>query len=564
MACTYGVGSRCLYGVVAAAMLLFGGGWSGWIEDQELIPAEAAPYDEYGWAVALSEDTAILGGPRAATSVLHSGAAVVFTLTDGVWAQTQMLAPTDADTGPHFGNAISISGDTAVIGALRDDDFGQLSGAAYVFVRTDEGWIVQQKLVAADGAANDEFGRAVSISGDTILIGASGHDVDGVSTGAAYVYVRIDGVWTEEQQFAATDADQSDHFGSSVALDADTALVSAPFEDAAASSSGSAYVFVREDGVWTQQQKLSASDGAEQDYFGGSVSLAGDTALVGAWLHEHSDLHAQSGAAYVYVRSDGVWTEQQELLASDTAAYDGFGRSVSLADDLAVVGSTGADGVVENSGAAYVFSRVDGAWTEEQTLMASEGAEGDRFGVAVCLSGSTVLVGADQVDHDSPNIGSAYLFTRPCGNGRIDPSEDCDDAGETATCDEDCTAAVCGDGHVNPAAGEECDDGNVDNEDGCASDCTEESLGTTSTGETSDGGEETGNGDEAGGGTTGDGEPPAPQTTTTEAPDTATDTDPTSSAANPDNGCSCSTGHGGAVWTAPLLLLFAGIRRGRR
>ena len=211
-----------------------------------------------------------------------------------------------------------------------------------MFVRSSGVWSQQQELTASDGAANDYFGYSVSVSGDTAVIGAYGKISD---QGAAYVFVRSSGVWSQQQKLTASDGAASDDFGYSVSVSGDTAVIGA---DGNNSLQGAAYVFVRSSGVWSQQQELTASDGAANDYFGYSVSVSGDTAVIGAY-----GKNSFQGAAYVFVRSSGVWSQQQELTASDGAANDYFGGSVSVSGDTAVIGASGKN---SNQGAAYVFT----------------------------------------------------------------------------------------------------------------------------------------------------------------------------------------------------------------
>ena len=201
-------------------------------------------------------------------------------------------------------------------------------------------WSEQQKLTASDGASSDFFGSSVSISGDTAVIGASPSD-------SAYVYVRSNGVWSEQQKLTASDGEGNDEFGYSVSISGDTAVIGAWRSD-------SAYVYVRSNGVWTEQQKLTTSDPVE--YFGESVSISGDAAVIGA---SGDDVNgSDSGSAYVYVRSNGVWTEQQKLTAGDGAANDLFGESVSISGNIAVIGAYQDDDNGSNSGSAYVLSLI--------------------------------------------------------------------------------------------------------------------------------------------------------------------------------------------------------------
>ncbi|MSQ08671.1 MAG: hypothetical protein EXR44_05165, partial [Dehalococcoidia bacterium] len=202
-------------------------------------------------------------------------------------------------------------------------------------------WTQQQKLTASDGAANDFFGYSVAVSGDTAVVGAWGDDS---AKGSAYVFTRSGSTWTQQQKLTASDGAAIDYFGYSVAVSGDTAVVGAYGDD---SYKGSAYVFTRSGSTWTQQQKLTASDGAANDYFGGSVAVSGDTAVVGAYGDD-----SEKGSAYVFTRSGSTWTQQQKLTASDGAANDFFGWSVAVSGDTAVVGARSDD---SSKGSAYMF-----------------------------------------------------------------------------------------------------------------------------------------------------------------------------------------------------------------
>ncbi len=297
---------------------------------------------------------------------------LVFTILAGILttagtgralAQTEVakLTASDAAGGDNFGWSVSVSGDVAVIGALFDDDAGTSSGSAYVY-RYDPpsgDWIEDAKLTASGAAAGDRFGISVSVSGDLAVIGAYGNGDAGGSSGSAYVY-RYDppsGDWIEDAKLTASDAAAGDHFGISVSVSGDLAVIGAFRDDDAGSESGSVYVYRYDppSGDWIEEAKLTASDAAAVDLFGRSVSVSGDMAVIGAPFHD--DGGVDSGSAYVY-RFDppsGGWIEEAKLTASDAAAGDVFGISVSLSGDLTVIGSSWDNDAGSNSGSAYVF-----------------------------------------------------------------------------------------------------------------------------------------------------------------------------------------------------------------
>ncbi|MGH9380514.1 MAG: hypothetical protein ACRD2Z_07870, partial [Thermoanaerobaculia bacterium] len=335
------------------------------------------------------------------------------------WVEQAKLTADDGVAGDDFGISVALSGDTALVGAyLANVDGNGDQGAAYVFTRSGGEWSQQAKLTADDGAQVDQFGFSVALSGDTALVGAYSADVDGnLGQGAAYVFTRSGGVWSPQAKLTADDGAGFDAFGISVALSGDTALVGAYFADVDGNpDQGAAYVFTRSGGVWSPQAKLTADNGAPVDQFGVSVALSEDTALVGAYFAA-VDGNILQGAAYVFTRSGGEWSQQDKLIADDGAANDLFSISVALSGGTALVGAWGA-AVDGNSaqGAAYVFTHSGGEWSQQAKLTADDGAEGDFFGRAVALSGDTALVGAFEADVDGNSAqGAAYVFTHSGG-----------------------------------------------------------------------------------------------------------------------------------------------------
>jgi len=330
----------------------------------------------------------------------------------GIWTEKQKLLATDGAAGKVFGSSISLDGDTALIGAVLGDGNATNSGSAYVFTRTGLTWTQQAKLTASDGATNDHFGWSVAIQGDTALIGTIGDWDTGYYSGSAYVFTRSGTTWTLQQKLIASDGTAGDCFGFMVSLDGDTALIGADWDDDNGNNSGSAYVFTRTGTTWTQQAKLLPSDGAaEDDFSGGGVCLSGDTALIGAELDD--DNGVDSGSAYVFTRTGTTWTQQAKLLASDGTAGDQFSNwGLSLDGDTALIATFYDDDKGTNSGSTYVFTRTDTIWTQQQKLLASDGAAQDQFGVSVALDGDTALIGAWNDDDNGANSGSVYVFTK--------------------------------------------------------------------------------------------------------------------------------------------------------
>jgi hypothetical protein len=232
-------------------------------------------------------------------SILSLSVFFVFILGSNTYATTEAkLLASDGAANDRFGLSVSISGDVVLVGAHGDDDNGLNSGSAYVFRWNGGSWVQMQKLVASDGVANDTFGRTVSISGDLALVGAWGDNDNGNASGSAYIFRWNGSSWMQEQKLLASDGAESDEFGWSISIRSDIALVGARGHDDKGYRSGSAYVFRWNGSSWVQEQKLLASDGALGDYFGESVSISGDVAVVGAWADD--DNGGDSGSAYVF------------------------------------------------------------------------------------------------------------------------------------------------------------------------------------------------------------------------------------------------------------------------
>ncbi|MHB8735809.1 MAG: FG-GAP repeat protein [Terriglobales bacterium] len=409
------------------------------VQVARLTANDGAAGDEFGVSVALSGDgnTALVGANNKKIGTNYSqGAAYVFTRGGGAWSQQQELTANDGAANDQFGNAVALSGDggIAIVGALsKTIGTNGYQGAAYVYTRSGTTWGPPTLLTANDGAAYNRFGNAVALSGDgsTALVGASAKAIGGNAfQGAAYVFTRGGMTWSQQQELTAGDGVAYDSFGRSVALSGDgtTALVGAYGKTIGANTNqGAAYVFTRSGTTWSQQQELTANDGAANDRFGRSVALSGDgsTALVGAYyktIYTRFGANVGQGAAYVFTRSGTTWSPQQELKADDGAANDRFGNAVALSVDgsTALVGARSKTiGANSYHGAAYVFTRSGTTWSQQQELTASDGAAGDYFGYAVALSGggSAALVGAYfKTIGANTNQGAAYVYLQASPN----------------------------------------------------------------------------------------------------------------------------------------------------
>jgi hypothetical protein len=339
--------------------------------------------------VAISGNTAVVGSNH----YQQGASAYVFVRSGKTWSQQVELNSSDEAANDYFSYSVAISGTTAIVGAPGKN---VSSGVAYVFVLSGTNWTQQAELTASDAARNDAFGWSLAISGSTAVVGAPGHNS---FAGAAYVFTQTGVTWAEQAELTASDGVASDRFGWSVANSGSIAIVGAYLKN---SYSGAAYVFMRSGTAWTQQAELTPSDGASDDFFGESVAISGTTAMVGAF-----GKNSYSGAAYVFARSGTSWPQQAELSASNGALDAEFGFSVAVSGTTAVVGANHGNSA---RGAAYVFVQSGTAWTQQDQLTASDGAAYDMFGSSVAVRGSTVIVGAP--DKNSLT-GAAYVFVIP-------------------------------------------------------------------------------------------------------------------------------------------------------
>lgn len=371
-------------------------------------------------------------------------AATVFppTALSATFTERQRFSPSASDS-VLFGGAVSISGDTAIVGR----DMYRTRGSAYIFERSSSGsWTQTQEINASDGNSRDLFGYSVAISGDRAIVGAFGVDR---GAGAAYIFEKnSSGSWTQTQRLTAntgitlvyttpappqttspkykenpsppkpvasnSERGDGDWYGISVAISGDTAMVGVPMSGLLTQRvlQGKVYVYTRSsDGTWERSGVLTASDDdAEDDYFGGSIAISGSTAVIGAYKEEN-----ERGAAYVFEKdSSGTWTQVQKLTAGDRDPKDSFGGSVAISGDTIIVGADEYDfNRSHGAGSAYIFRKdldtgPDIPWTQEQKLTAGDAAIDDYFGGSVAISGNVAMVGAMR---DDSRTGSVYVFT---------------------------------------------------------------------------------------------------------------------------------------------------------
>ena len=364
------------------------------LQGAETVHADdASALQEFGAALDATPDLAVVGA---------QDAAYVLARNQTSWTQETKLAWAPGDG---FGSSVAIDGQTIVVGAPEDDHSGGTdAGSATVYVRDASGWSVQQQLLASDAEAEDAFGSSVTLCGDTVLVGAPEEDSVEPDAGAVYVFVRSGSTWSEEAKLLAPDGRSGDRFGTAVALDDDTALIGAPFDQTLGGiESGSAYVFVRNDSNWNFQEKFT--DTWANVRFGRALDIDGDRALI----TKRNTVVSLNHTVHSYVRVNGQWSLEHRFRFSSSA--EDFGASVHYADGLALIGAPGADDACQscNSGAAYLLRFNGDVWRQQARFSLPTPALGDRVGAAVVLAGSQALLGAPGDDGAASDAGSVHV-----------------------------------------------------------------------------------------------------------------------------------------------------------
>ncbi|MXZ00101.1 hypothetical protein F4Y93_05445, partial [Candidatus Poribacteria bacterium] len=350
----------------AGAAYIFERSGTLWLERAKIIANDAKAGDLFGNTVAISGETAVIGAPGVDDAGPEAGAAYIFGRSGDNWIQQAKLIGNDIGMFDQFGTAIAIHENTTIIGAYGKDEGGVDTGAAYVFARSGTSWTQQAKLTHRNAVSGDLFGFAVAVYGNNALIGAHGNDATGPDSGAAYIFRRSGNTWTQNAQLIPNDSGLGDEFGFAVDLTNGIAIIGAPKEDRNETDMGTAYIFVETSEAWVQQAKLTAAETEAGDEFGSAVAIHEDTAIVGAWKDDHpvsSDgdpaEEIDKGSAYAFLRDGLSWVERRRIVASGTNRFDRFGASVSIRGSFAIVGADGNDNAGDNAGSAFIYNPID-------------------------------------------------------------------------------------------------------------------------------------------------------------------------------------------------------------
>lgn len=385
-----------------------------WLQGQELVASDGGSGDNFGTSVAATNTVIVVGAPDATVNnQFWQGAAYVFAKSNGSWQEVQKLTASDGAAFDNFGQSVAITGDTLFVGAIGASINGNpQQGAIYVFTKKNGTWTQTQKLTASDGAAGDELGWTSAASGTTAVFGVTGATVNGnPRQGAAYVFTESNGIWSQAQKLIASDGASYEDFGRSAAIDGGTIMIGSIDASVNGTPEGAVYVYDETNGVWSQSQKLVANDGTQYSDFGMSIDMDGTEAIIGASNAMSGGLTGM-GAAYVFNDYGGNWYQTQKLEAKGGVPYGEFGWSVNFYNATTVLVSMPFD--QNNDGATYVFSDATGTWVQTHELVSTNGTD---FGSSMADTGRNVLIGAMYSTVNGHGTqGAAYLF----GNAELD------------------------------------------------------------------------------------------------------------------------------------------------
>ncbi len=409
------------------------------IQTAKLMAFDTYQFQSFGTAVAADDGWLIVGVRQDSQVASTAGAAYSYQRSGGAWNFVEKFFSSDIQQGDAFGNVVVLDGTTCVLGAFTEDPSGVFAaGSAYVFERVGSSWIQQQKLVATPTVSNAIFSSSIALDRDRMIVGARQEN----NVGAAYIFERVAGVWSQTARLQASDPELFSLFGQAVAVHGNFAMVGSASAGPAGGSQGAVYVFEFNGVQWIEVAKLRASDPNASSGFGSTMWMDGNRSLIGSVGHTHSGISG-SGGVYAVDRTASGWHEVQETLQHAPSNQLTFGSRVVLSGDRAVIGSTRDPNTLTGPGAAYVFVRKPSGWSEIARLQANDALSGDAFGGNLAIDDSTVVVGVlgrDDFCGNGPsncNSGAVYVFEfcpdarqfgwcmsgAPCGN--VDKNAGC-------------------------------------------------------------------------------------------------------------------------------------------
>ena len=376
---------------------------------QKLIPTDGKEKDYFGYSVAVDQNTVLIGAYRADYGEIpDAGAAYVYELGSEGWQLQAKLIAQNPKAFDTLGGNVAINNNTAALGVIGKDDNGENSGAVVIFERNNS-WQQKHVIMPPDGQAGDAFGQSIALTATTLVVGAPHSDTTAKDSGSVYVYTRKKERWVFKTKLIAQDGAPGDLFGISVAIDNDTILVGADLNDEKAEDAGAVYVFSVDGENWHQQAKLTASDAGKTDIFGVRVAISGDTALISARRDDDDDLGVDAGSAYIFERKGEHWLQKIKLLAPDGKADDRFARGVALKENTAIISAMHHDAAGKDSGAVYIYKKLNGNWSLSSKILADDGEVGDRLGWNVAFSNGHIIMTSPYSDSSGAESGAVYI-----------------------------------------------------------------------------------------------------------------------------------------------------------
>jgi hypothetical protein len=381
------------------------------LEEQILMPADAHPNHGFGTSVTLDSDRAVVGAAYENVVAGHSGSAYVFKKEGANWVEEQKLLPSDGEFGGQFGWSVAVQGNDILVGEDEDSERGIDAGAVYYYHYNPDSaqWYEKKKITSSDEVLGDYFGSSISISGEYAIIGARGVDGATGNDGAAYIFHRNDTSWSEVAKITPQGIMGEAYFGTSVCMEGDFAIIGSYGDDELGKDAGAAYIFKRNGNDWEQQAKLSGSDTDKGDQFGLSVTIYGQYAAVGA-----TGVFGTGGVVYIYKYDSGQesWNQCDRLTDTTATSSIAFGFSVSIYGDYLAVGVRHDNQLGNNSGSVCFYTRQGDNWNFICKILASDGESSDQFSYSTFLNGNYLIAGAPQrVFGDTLSYGGAYIYT---------------------------------------------------------------------------------------------------------------------------------------------------------
>ena len=389
---------------------------SSWNEVHKILGGGGGSGDKFGAKVAIDGNFAIIGSTDENTRGNKAGAAYIFEKNygDSSWNQVHKIHGSDTEDQDRFGNSVAIKNNFAIVGAYRENINSRGSaGAAYIFEKnnSDSSWNQVNKIIASNPTTGAYFGSSVAIDGSFAIIGAEGMDSEGLPT--AYIFEKNsnDSSWNQVDKILGSSTHSDSTFGRSVSINGNFAIIGADREDTNGTFAGAAYIFEKnsDDSSWNEVHRIVSSDIEAGDYFGSSVAIDGSFAIIGAYQEDSAANNA--GAAYIFEKNsdDSSWNQVHKIVASDIESGDYFGFSVAIYGNYAIVGARNEGTGGSDAGAAYIFKKNsnDSSWNQVNKILASDKHEDDHFGVAVGINNDFTIVGAFGENSDT---GAAYIF----------------------------------------------------------------------------------------------------------------------------------------------------------